>query len=443
MLRSKHICRMTRYDKKLTKNWQGMKTIGQIWTNCSAKKNKSHRAGGNFSGKPWGGNLYGTSGLKHPETEATDTLHITVQWAEVHLSRSDFDIRRIHTSCTHHRLRANLFSQTQAQRSDSHGAYSYIRPAWHKAPIDLYNCCDRLFLTGLHHDFAQLLSLFPWSPKCMLVLVCLSQLLTLSSGNQMRPCWWLPSSVSSTPMPSHSTKRTETQTWTKKGRGENCKGWWRDVALCLAYSGIVWLCDRGTMAPEFRAVHWNEISRESNQRISIVQQSHESNEVSCSTSNSKCGFSLGVQRLPWNGRAKQSCHWFIQFIQRAKCDFLITTWGTLSKFVGPTFINFHQLPSTSVNFPLFRSNCLIVSNRVQPCPTVSNSQPGRHFASSATKLWRRRAWPPSHGLVTMFTPCSLEIHCHCDQCDVCFGWFGLVTSHCDSTATICSKWSPT
>lgn len=134
------------------------------------------------------------------------------------------------------------------RRSDSHGAYSYIRPAWHKAPIDLYNDCDRLFLTGLHHDFAQLLSLFPWSPKCMLVLVCLSQLLTLSSGNQMRPCWWLPSSVSSTPMPSHSTKRTETQTWTKKAEAKTAKDggvmWhcvWHILALCDFVIAVPWL----------------------------------------------------------------------------------------------------------------------------------------------------------------------------------------------------------
>lgn len=226
----------------------------------------------------------------------------------------------------------------------------------------------------------------------------------------------------------------------KKSRGENCKGWWRDVALCLAYSGIMWLCDRGTVAPEFRAVHWNEISRESHQRISIVQQSHESNEVSCSTSNSKCGFSLGVQSLPWNGRAKQSCHWFIQFIQRAKCDFLITTGGTLSKFVGPTSITFHQLPSTSVNFPLFRSNCLIVSNRVQLTARATFCIVCDKAVTSARLTTISR---PGHDVHTMFTRCSLEIHCHCDQCDVCFGWFGLVTSHCDSTATICSTWSPT
>lgn len=273
----------------------------------------------------------------------------------------------------------------------------------------------------------------------MLVLVCLSQLLTLSSGNQMRPCWWLPSSVSSTPMPSHSTKRTETQTWTKKGRGKNCKEWWRDVALCLAYSGIMWLCDRGTVATEFRAAHWNEISCESHQRISIVQQSHESNEVSCSTSNSKCGFSLGVQSLPWNGRAKQSCHWFIQFIQRAKCDFLISTWGTLSKFVGPTSINFHQfpstsinfrqLPSTSVNFPLFRSNCLIVSNCVQPCPTHSQGDILHRLRQSCdvgALDHHLTAWSQSsHHVHSMFTRNSLPLRPV--RCLFWLIWVGYVT----------------
>ena len=117
----------------------------------------------------------------------------------------------------------------------------------------------------------------------------------------------------------------------------------------------------------------------------------------------------------------------------------------LSHYDGRYFVkicgsNFHHLPSTSVNFPLFRSNCLIVSNRVQLTARATFCIVCDKAVTSARLTTISR---PGHDVHTMFTRCSLEIHCHCDQCDVCFGWFGLVTSHCDSTATICSTWSPT
>ena len=220
-----------------------------------------------------------------------------------------------------------------------------------------------------------------------LVLVCLSQLLTLSSGNQMRPCWWLPSSVSSTPMPSDTA-----QTGHKRQRWK-LQGWWHDVALCLA-------CDFMIAGPWLLNWRFSQCTGYvSHQRISIVQPSHETNEVSCSISNSKCGFSLEVKPTmewdkPKHGAATGS---YNSYRERSATFSLRREVPCQNLWV--------QLPSTVSNLPL------VGSNMFQLSPTVPNSQPGRHFASSATKLWRRRAWPPSHGLVhTMFTPSSHDVH---------------------------------
>ena len=92
------------------------------------------------------------------------------------------------------------------------------------------------------------------------------------------------------------------------------------------------------------------------------------------------------------------CHWFIQLIQRAKCDFFVTTWGTLSKFVSPTSINRVQPPTCRVQYGPIVSNRAQLTARATFCIVCDKAV----TSARLTTISR----PGPHDVHTIFTRCS-------------------------------------